>query len=75
MRGTVGCSKPRGCSWKFLVTLKDKARQGGTFGGPNWVQLEVFCEPQGGCSSRLLVGLKSRGLRNSSFQVYNGLLL
>ena len=54
---------PRGCSWKFLVTLK--ARQGGAFGGPNGVQLEVFRELQGGCSWRLLMGLKSPGLRNS----------
>ena len=52
-----------------------KARQRGAFGGPNGVQLEVFREPQGGCSWRLLVGLKFPGLRNSSFQVYYGLLL
>ena len=47
----------------------------GCFGGPNGVQVEVFREPQGGCSWGLLVGLKSPGLRNSSFQVYYGLLL
>ena len=39
------------------------------------VQLEGFCELQGECSWRLLVGLKSPGLKNSSFQVYYGLLL
>ena len=47
----------------------------GTVGSPNGVQLEVFPELQGGCSWRLLMGLKSPGLRNSSFQVYYGLLL
>ena len=47
----------------------------GTVGCSNGVQLEVFGDPQGGCSWRLSVGLKSPGLRNSSFQVYYGLLL
>ena len=68
MRGTVGCSKRM-----QLEVFGD--RQGGAFGGPNGVQLEVFRELQGGCSWRLLMGLKSPGLRNSSFQVYYGLLL
>ena len=46
-----------------------------TMRGPNGVQVEVFREPQGRCSWGILVGLKSPGLRNSSFQVYYGLLL
>ena len=47
----------------------------GTVGCSNGVQLEVFGDPQGGCSWRVSVGLKFPGLRNSSFQVYYGLLL
>ena len=52
-----------------------KARQRGAFEGPKGVQLEVFREPQEGCSWTLSMGLKYPGLRNSSFQVYYGLLL
>ena len=32
MGGTVGGSK--GCSWRFLVSLNDNARQEGAFGCP-----------------------------------------
>ena len=73
MRGTVGCSKR--VQLEVFGDPQGPSRQGGAFGGPNGVQLEVFRELQGGCSWRLLMGLKSPGLRNSSFQVYYGLLL
>ena len=48
MRGTVGCSKPKGVQLEVFGDPQGPSR--GCFGGPNGVQVEVFREPQGGCS-------------------------